>query len=172
MPDNQVRHSFCPRESNSWCKYWQHGGSEDDKSFVNLPKVIKYLLVAIIFDFWDNNLLCPCLEGTTENPNEAIHQITWKKWPKNIFTSRHKFEIGVKSSVINFNDGVIGLNWIFQSLDLLLTKYSVEGALDKDINRVIKMDKKTQEIKENTRKKKRTIRKVYIDKEHKQDSGQ
>ena len=29
MPDNQERHAFCPRESNSWCKYWQNGGSED-----------------------------------------------------------------------------------------------------------------------------------------------
>ena len=48
----------------------------------------------------------------------------------------------------------------------------MEGALDKDMNRVIKMNKKTQEIKENTSKKKRTIRKVYIDKKHKQDSGQ
>ena len=22
MSDNQERHAFCPRESNSWCKYW------------------------------------------------------------------------------------------------------------------------------------------------------
>ena len=40
MPDNQERHTFCPRESNSWCKYWQNGGNEDYKSSINLPKII------------------------------------------------------------------------------------------------------------------------------------
>ena len=39
----------------------------------------------------------------------------------------------------------------------------MEGALDKDINRIIKMDKKTQEVNKNIRKKKRAIRKGYID---------
>ena len=39
----------------------------------------------------------------------------------------------------------------------------MEGALDKDINRIIKMDKKTPEVNKNIRKKKRAIRKGYID---------
>ena len=39
--DNQERYASCLRESNTWCKYWQNGGSEDYKSLVNLPKVIK-----------------------------------------------------------------------------------------------------------------------------------
>ena len=52
---------------------------------------------------------------------------------------------------------------IFQSLDISFRKHSVEGALDKDINRIIKMDKKTQEVNKNIRKKKRAIRKGYID---------
>ena len=80
--------------------------------------------------------------------------------PKGI--SRHVLDIGVASAVINFNDGVMGLSQIFQSLELSFGKYSMEGALDKDSNRIIKMDKKTQEINENTREKKRAIRKGYI----------
>ena len=50
MPDNQERQAFCPSESNSWCKYWQSGGSEDYKSSVNLPNVIRDLLVRIFLD--------------------------------------------------------------------------------------------------------------------------
>ena len=57
MPDNQKRHVFCPRESSSWCKYWQNGGNEDYNSSVNLPKVIKDLLVLIYLDLRDDNLL-------------------------------------------------------------------------------------------------------------------
>ena len=79
---------------------------------------------------------------------------------------------GVASAVINFNDGVMVLNQIFQSLDLLFKKYSVKGALDKNSNRTIKMDKETQEITKNIRKKKRAIRKGYIDREHEQESGE
>ena len=92
MPDNQERHAFCPRESNSWCKYWQNGGNEDYKLSVNLPKVIKDLLVPIFLDLQDDNLLSWSLEGTTQNANEAFNQIIWKKCPKDIFISGHVLE--------------------------------------------------------------------------------
>ena len=126
----------------------------------------------IFLDLRDDNLLSRCSEWTTQNPNEAFNQIIWKKCPKDIFISRHVLEIGVASAVINFNDGVMGLSRIFQSLDLSFGKYSMEGALDKDTNRIIKMDKKTQEINKNIRKKKRAIRKEYIDREHEQEGGE
>ena len=51
----------------------------------------------------------------------------------------------------------MGLSRIFQSLDLSFGKYSMEGALEKDINRIIKLDKKAQKINKNIRKKKRAI---------------
>ena len=47
----------------------------------------------------------------------------------------------------------------------------MEEALDKDINRIIKIDKKTLEINKKIRKKKRAIRKGYIDSEHEQEGG-
>ena len=102
----------------------------------------------------DNNSLSRGLEGTKQNPNEAFNQIIWKKCPKDIFISRHELEIGAASAVISFNDGVMGLSQIFQSLDLSFGKYSLEGPLDKDTNRIIKMDKKTQQRNTNIRKKK------------------
>ena len=68
-----------------------------------------------------------------------------EKCPKGIFISRHVIEIGVTSAVINFNDGVMGLSGIiFSHLILSFGKYSMEGALDKDTYRIIKMDKKTR----------------------------
>ena len=48
----------------------------------------------------------------------------------------------------------------------------MKGALDKNSNRIIKMDKETQEINKNIRKKERAIRKGYIDREHEQESGE
>ena len=104
----------------------------------------------IFLDLRDDNLLSRCLEGTTLNQNEVFNQIIC---PKDIFISRHVLEIGVASEVINFNDGFLGLSRIFQSLDLSFGNYSMEQALDKDINRIMKMDKKTQETNKNLRKK-------------------
>ena len=46
------------------------------------------------------------------------------------------------------------LSRIFQSLDLSFGKYSMEGALDKDINIIIKMDRKSLKINKNIDKKK------------------
>lgn len=109
IPDNQERHQFCPRESNNCCTYWQNGGSGNYKSNVNLPKVIKDLLVQIFLDLRDDNLSSRCLEQTTQNPKEAFNEITWKKCPKNIFVLRYVLEIGL-ASAINFNDGVMRLN--------------------------------------------------------------
>ena len=85
IPDNQGRHQFCPRESNNCCTYWQNGGSGNCKSNVNLPKVVKDLLVQIFLDLRDDILSSRSLEQTTQNPKEAFKEITWKKWPKNIF---------------------------------------------------------------------------------------
>ena len=48
----------------------------------------------------------------------------------------------------------------------------MEGAPGKDTNRIIKMDKKTQKINKNIWKKKRAIRKGYIDREHEQEGGE
>ena len=101
MSDNQEIHAFCPSEPNSLYKYCQNGGSEDCKSSVNLPKVIKDPLVPIFLDLRDENLLSRCLERTKQNPNEAFNQIIWKKCPKNIFISRHVLEIW-NSSISNY----------------------------------------------------------------------
>ena len=45
----------------------------------------------------------------------------------------------------------------------------MEGARNKDTSRIIKMDKKAQEVNKNISKKERPIRKVYIDREHEQE---
>ena len=78
----------------------------------------------------------------------------------------------VASAVTNFIDGVMGLSRIFQSLDLSFGKYSMEGTLDKDVSKNVNMDKKTQEINKNIRKKKRAIRKEYIDWQDEEEGGE
>ena len=126
----------------------------------------------IFLDLRDDNLLSQCLEGTTQSPNEAFNQFIWKTCPKDIFIARYVLEIGVASAVTNFIDGVMRLSRRFQSHDLSFGKYFMEGTLDKDVNKNVKMDKKTQEINRNIRKKKRVIRKGYVDWQDKEEGGE
>ena len=84
------------------------------------PKSYQRSTCANIFRLRDNNFLSQCLE-TTQNPNEEFNQIIWKNCPKDMFISRNVLKICVASAVM-------------------------KGTLDKDINRIIKVDKKTLEI--------------------------
>ena len=136
ISDNQESYQFCQRESNSWCKYWQSGGSGNHKSSANLPKVIKDLLMLIFLNLQDDNSLSRCLEATTQNPKDAFNKIIWKK------CSKYVLEIGLASAAINLNDGVVGLGRVFQSLDLLFGKYAKEGEVEKDMNGIIKNEQK------------------------------
>jgi len=59
--------------------------------------------------------ICRCLEGTTQNPNEAVNQIIWKKkCSKETFVSKSVLDIGVASAVLQFNDGLSAFQSIFR----------------------------------------------------------
>ena len=49
-----------------------------------------------------NALLEKCLHGKTENNNESLNGVIWKKFPKDVYVS---LEMRIDSAVINFNDG-------------------------------------------------------------------
>ena len=162
-----TKKAFWPRESNSWCKWVKLFKNEPSKICRRQPlKNLKWY-----------GLLHPNI-GKTVAVKIISHLSIFKKlWKIHLcqyfgddnLLSRC-LEIGVASADINFNDEVMGLNRIFQSLDLSFGKYAVEVALDKDMNRIIEMGKK-QEINKNIRKKKRALRKGHKDKKHEQEGG-
>ena len=120
----------------------------------------------------DNEPLGRCLDGTTQNPNEALDQIVWKKYPKDTFISKIGLEIGVASAVINFNDGMSGFEKLFSHLNLSLGVNIKSGAIEKDQQRIKNMKNKFQEIVKMKRKKLRVVRKGYIDKEKGNKGGE
>ena len=120
----------------------------------------------------DNELLGCCLDGTTQNANEAVNQIVWKKCPKDTFISRIVLEIGVASVVINFNDGMSGFEKLFSRLNLSFGVIINSGAIEKDQQRIKNMNNKFQETVKMKRKKLRAVRKGYIDKEKDNEGGE
>ena len=104
IKDPAARHQFCPQKADGWCK-WQSDkitGLQTYQPRINLPLSIKDLLWSsdsskptIFRDLSNNALLSKCLHNFTQNQNEALNSIIWKKCPKNIFVNRDVIEMGV-----------------------------------------------------------------------------
>ena len=66
----------------------------------------------------DDNLLQKCLHGKTQNNNESLNGLIWKRCPKEVFVGCVILELGVASAVIAFNDGLSGIIEVFNKLNI------------------------------------------------------
>lgn len=109
--DDNPRHEKCPEGSMSWCFYnramatKEPPGSHVNKVRTPLsPDVLKHVM-PIYQRLAADNLLSRCLGGHTQNPNESLHSVVWKKCPKSKFVSKYKVDIAVAGAVSEFNQG-------------------------------------------------------------------
>ena len=109
------------------------------------------------------------MDTHTQNSNEALNGVIWKKCPKDIYVSKKILEIGVSSAVIEFNDGRSGLKSVIDQLGLPISQYMMNGFLERDIERIKKLARKSSEKGKTVRKKLRAIRKGFQDKEKEQE---
>jgi hypothetical protein len=70
-----------------------------------LPDDIIKLIKPIFLRLSSNELLSKCLDGKTQNQNESINGMIWKRIPKNIFVRFDVQELGVYDAVAHFNIG-------------------------------------------------------------------
>ena len=141
--NQDYRHSMCPNDENSWCKYQldKINGTQKYKNTINIPVYIFHIIKSIFQDLSKEELLSKCLNGQTQNTNEALNAIKWTRCPENIFVGRRTLEMEVNSVILNFNDGSKGL------LDVL-NYFDLSGAVT--INKDVKKD--TARVKEAIRK--------------------
>ncbi len=113
--DDQKRHMYCPRDATSWCKYQRNqlAGKSESKTSINLPMWINKLVYPIFKDLSSDDLLSKCLHGKTQNSNEALNNLIWRKCPKGDFVDRATLECAVNSAVIQFNDGPNAISDVF-----------------------------------------------------------
>ena len=70
-----------------------------------LPSVIRDKIRPIFLDLSDENHLSKCLHGKTQNNNESINNVIWKRCLKDINVGFKTLEFGVAPAVVCFNDG-------------------------------------------------------------------
>ena len=113
------RHHLCPEGENSWCK-WQVAQVlrkvYDHKD--PIPEAIVTLLKPIYARLGSRSLLEKCVQGYTQNANEALHQLVWKFCSKELFLGKVGIDIACALAVCSFNDGASSLATVATRLEL------------------------------------------------------
>ena len=120
----------------------------------------------IVKDLSKPELLQKCLHGKTQNNNECLNGVVWKRLPKDIFVGGKTLELGIRSAVINFHDGATGFaNIVMKDLCLVDGQFTSKFCEKADIDRVKECDRKSSEICKKARKRSRAVRKGFVDKD-------
>ena len=117
----------------------------------------------------DDRLLSKCLHGKTQNNNEAINSVIWKRLPKDVFVDRQTLELGVSSTFISYNDGASGLLNVFHLIKIKPGIFCEQHCIQRGKNRVEKMEQKSLDCNKQRGKNLRAIRKGFADKDEEQE---
>jgi len=107
----ELRYMMYPRTADSWCKFQadQINGTNTYVDKPGIPNVISEEIRPVFISLSDDDLLKRCLHGKTQNANESINGMIWKRCPKDVFVSKETIEMAVASAVIGFNEGAKGM---------------------------------------------------------------
>ena len=108
LDDEEQRHMFCPKMPLSWCKYQadKYNNTSLYKQKPGIHRKVFQKIKPVFMELSKDDLLKKCLHGKTQNSNESINGVIWKKCPKDVFVSKPTLVMGVDSVVINFNAGL------------------------------------------------------------------
>ncbi|GFY20267.1 SCAN box domain-containing protein [Trichonephila clavipes] len=101
-------------------------------------------------------LLTKCLHGKTQNSNECLNGVIWRRVPKEVFVCLKTLKSGALDAVIQFNDGYKGCVEIFKKLNI--TPEEVKIILDRVISDRKEQERSKKEEKEREERSKREER--------------
>ena len=153
----EEQYSFCPRDSNSWCKFWSD--RENYKDSKRLPPVFIDIVKSIFTRLSEDELLGRCLKGYTQNQNESINGMLWNKCTKTRFCGKRKLELSVAETVMEFNTGVGCKAKILESLGLDPGQATITFLEKKDAHRIKTSEKKISIATRLQRQKLRSLKK-------------
>ena len=109
--DEDPHHDRCPSGISSWCFYrravakGEQPGPHKDNVGTPLSREVGQFVKPIYVRLGDENLLRRCLRGKTQNPNESVHSVLWRKCLKTDFVGKLRVEAGAAMAVSEFNQG-------------------------------------------------------------------
>ena len=148
--ENNWHYSHCPEGKYSWCKFHQDraSGASTYMPGPRLPLDIAMKSKPIFADLSDESLLVKCLHGETQNQNESFHLMIWDGIPKMRYLSLTQLELGVFDAVPNFTIGKKASVLIYEKLNLIPGKFTLQGCDKINCKRLFGL--KYKEMKKNT----------------------
>ena len=161
---DEQQHEMYPRDPNTWCTF--HADVANKTSFYKksgrlLLKAVKKIIKPIFMNLSDNELLEKCLHGKTQNNNESLNGMIWKKCPIDVYVGKCVLEMGVFSAVICFNEGKKDISDVLYNCCIEPGKFTKVFVTQRDNERMQLMDNKTKECSILSRKKLRNKRKGF-----------
>ena len=153
--DSASKHQFCPRSSTSWCKYQvdqvQCTPDYVEKRGLRIP--LRRKLEHIFRELSSPELLAKCMHGHTQNNNESLNQLIWKRCPKDTYVGCNVIEMSVSSAIISFNSGKQGIFDVYRCCNLEPGPYTELYCYLDDAGKVIRENIKSSIATKKRRKK-------------------
>ena len=129
---------MCSRTEDSWCKYQADkiNNTNTYKHSPGIPIIIRDTIKPIFVSLSDDTLLSKCLHGKTQNNNESLNGVIWKRCPQDFFVGRTTVELSVASAVISFNEGASGIIKVLKKLNVTPDSFTVDYCTKRDTGRI------------------------------------
>ena len=101
-----------------------------------LPYVFVEQLKPIFTRLSEDKLLDHCLQGLTQNQNEAANQVLWGKCPKTKFCGRNKVLLAVTETVSHFNTGAASTASLLKAAGVVPSENMMSALRNTDIIRI------------------------------------
>lgn len=111
--DGAPRHEKCPSGPLSWCFYnraianGKTPPAHKGKLGTHIKPAVFMKIMPCYQRLSQDQLLTRCLGGRTQNSNESLHALIWKKVPKHKYAGRRKVEIGSAMAIALFSQGTM-----------------------------------------------------------------
>ena len=159
------QHQLCPEGKDSWCG-WQKDAANKTKLYKHkkgLPKAVVDVIQPVYDSLADHTLLSRCLDSYTQNPNESLNNLVWKRCPKKIYQGKKVVELCTASAVATYNDGLSSVARVLERLGIVPGYHTTAGILKADKARLIVSRRQATEQGKLRRKRLRAIKKGLWD---------
>lgn len=137
--DDHPLHSKCPAGSESWCSYQRavaQGKADSYKHKGGLPLELLKHIKPTYERLTDPEMLEKCLHGKTQNNNECLHSLIWKRSPKTKFAGVDSVKLSVFDAVLHFNLGSKPELEVLRRMGIKPGLFMMEGVKMKDETRI------------------------------------
>lgn len=109
--DKKPQHGSCPVGVESWCFYQRALANNltppphEENIKTPLRADVVNRILPIYQRLGSDTLLSRCVDGKTQNANEALHGVLWSKCPKTTFVSKSTLVMRISEAICTYNTG-------------------------------------------------------------------